>query len=107
MNGFSSGAVGKLTGLNHNSVRGLTLRGFAGPEYGSRGGWSMRQVIGLKVLHDARKQGASVAAAVVAYDLVRGMGEARMAEYFVAGRRVPRHVRREYDPESGGSCEGI
>src|SRR5262245_17492296 len=84
MNGFSSVQVGRLASISPNTVRGFVRQGFAGPEL--RGRWSLRQAWALKVLREARRQGAEISAGVAAYDLVRGCDPAKLQELFGVGR---------------------
>jgi hypothetical protein len=66
VNGFTGDQAGRLSGVSGNQIRSMVRRGFAAPE--ANGRWSLRQVIALKVLRDARTQGATIYTAVAAYE---------------------------------------
>lgn len=85
MDGYHYQQAALLSGMVAATVKTLERRGFTGAELPG-GRWSLQQVIGLRAIKLARQQGATLAAAVAVYDLLRAKSDDELLTEFEAGR---------------------
>lgn len=82
---FRTTEAERIIGMPIGSLKSLARRGFGRPDKGDR--WSRHQVAAMAVMRAARRQGASLVAAVAAYDLLARISPEELAATIAAGRQ--------------------